>query len=89
MIAKKIQIINETGLHARPAQLFVRKASEFQAVIKVRKEDGTEADAKSILGLMTLALQNGAVITIEATGADEERAVNELANLVESGMGDE
>jgi len=57
MISKEVKVTNETGFHARPAQLFVQKANQFQAQIKVKKADGTEADAKSILSLMTLALK--------------------------------
>ncbi len=88
MVAKEVTIINETGLHARPAQLFIQKAGEFQSVIKVKKEDGSEGDAKSILGMMSLGLAKGTKITIEASGADEEQAVAALAEMVAQGFGD-
>jgi len=88
MVTREVIILNETGLHARPAQLFIQKASEFQSAIKVKKEDGIEADAKSILGMMSLGLAKGSKITIEASGDDEKQAVKALAELVEQGFGE-
>lgn len=88
MATKEVIIINETGLHARPAQLFIQKASEFQSVIKVIKEDGSEGDAKSILGMMSLGLAKGTKIAIKASGDDEEQAVAALVELVEQGFGE-
>ncbi|MFZ5590293.1 MAG: HPr family phosphocarrier protein [Bacillota bacterium] len=88
MVSREVTILNETGLHARPAQLFTQKASEFESEIKIRKEDGSEADAKSILGLMTMALTGGTRITIEASGSDEEQAVKALVELVEQRFGE-
>lgn len=89
MFSGEIIIQNETGFHLRPAQLFVEKANQFQSEIKVRNENGVEADSKSILGLMTLGLEKGSAIHIEANGVDEKEAVNALANLVESRFGEE
>ncbi|SHH16944.1 HPr family phosphocarrier protein [Desulforamulus hydrothermalis] len=88
MVKKEVTIINETGLHARPAQLFTQKASEFQSSIKVIKEDGAAGDAKSILGMMSLGLTKGTKITIEANGEDEAQAVAALVELVEQGFGE-
>ncbi|MFZ5753716.1 MAG: HPr family phosphocarrier protein [Bacillota bacterium] len=88
MVRKELTIANETGLHARPAQLFVQKASEFEAEIKVKKEDGAEANAKSILGVMALALTCGTKITIEADGKDAGKAVQALVELVEQRFGE-
>jgi len=88
MATREVTIMNETGLHARPAQLFIQRAGEFQSDIKVKKEDGSEGDAKSILGMMSLGLTKGTKITIEASGDDEEQAVAALAELVEQGFGE-
>lgn len=88
MVSREVTIINETGLHARPAQLFIQKANQFQSEIKVKKEDGSEGNAKSILSMMSLGLAKGSKITIEASGADEEQAVKALAELVEQGFGE-
>jgi phosphotransferase system HPr (HPr) family protein len=88
VVSREVTIINETGLHARPAQLFIQKANQFQSEIKVKKEDGSEGNAKSILSMMSLGLAKGSKITIEASGADEEQAVKALAELVEQGFGE-
>lgn len=84
---KLVVIKNETGLHARPAGMFVKKASEFTSSVEV-KHKGKSVNAKSIMGIMSLGLGKGEEITICADGADEESAVNALAELVESGFGE-
>jgi len=89
MFSKELIILNQQGFHARPAQLFVETSNKFQSQIKVRKEDGTEADGKSILGLMTLELSKGKKIVIEAEGPDEKAAVEALDQLIENKFGEE
>lgn len=84
---KVVVIKNETGLHARPAGMFVKKASEFTSTVEV-KYNNKVVNAKSIMGIMSLGLGKGEEITISATGADEEAAVNALIELVESGFGE-
>ncbi len=90
MYSKTVTITNPSGLHARPAAVFVKTASEFASTVLVRRaEDGTEGkDAKSILTLMGLGLGSGTEIEISAEGADEQEAVNALVELVESGCGE-
>jgi phosphocarrier protein HPr/phosphocarrier protein len=89
MIAKEVTIQNESGFHIRPAQLFTEKAGAFTSTIKIKPQGTeTEVDGKSILGLMTLGLQKGSVVTISADGSDEQQAVEDLAQLVESGFGE-
>jgi len=88
MATKELTIKNEQGFHVRPAQLFVQKANQYQSTIKVVTDNG-EVDAKSILGLMTLGLAKGDVLTLTAEGPDEEAAVQGLAELVDSGFGEE
>lgn len=88
MFAKQATIQNTTGFHVRPAQLFVDKAGQFQSLVKMKKDD-TEVDGKSILGLLTLGLEQGSIITISAEGADEQQAVEELVALVDSKFGEE
>lgn len=89
MLQRQLTISNEAGFHIRPAQLFSEKAGMFQSAITVKPE-GQEAaiDAKSILGLMTLGLSKGAMLTVTAEGPDEEEAVETLARLVEEGFGE-
>lgn len=80
---------NKSGFHIRPAQLFMEKANEFKSDVKVRNEEGIEADGKSILGLMTMGFEYGSKIIIETNGDDEEMAANALLDLVNSKFGEE
>ncbi|CAM4297695.1 HPr family phosphocarrier protein [Paenibacillus alkaliterrae] len=89
MHAQQVTIQNASGFHIRPAQLFSEKAVLFQSTILIKPEGTTTvADAKSILNLMTLGLDKGSVITIEAEGSDEVEAVQQLSELVLSGFGE-
>lgn len=76
-----------SGLHARPAALFVRTAARFQASIRARnlsRDPEREVDVKSILSLMTLGVEQGHEILVRADGPDEEAAIAALRNLVEN-----
>jgi phosphotransferase system HPr (HPr) family protein len=83
----ELTVIDPTGLHARPAARFVQSASRFTSRIVVR-HDGREANAKSLLSLLTLGLKPGSRIAITAEGADAEGALvalaSELAPYVEA-----
>jgi phosphocarrier protein FPr/phosphocarrier protein len=76
------------GLHARPAARIAKLASDFDAVAEVVTDDGRTAAARSAVAMLGLALGHGAAITIRATGAESERAVATIADLVETGMGE-
>jgi len=78
-----LTIRHEMGLHARPAALFVQTAKRFQSRIRVRHGE-READAKSIVSILTLGAAQGAVITLNASGADAREALAALSSLVES-----
>ncbi len=78
---------HKVGLHARPAALFVQTAKKYKSDIVVSKDE-REANAKSILSILTLGANQGAVITIKATGEDEEQAVQALQELVDSNFGE-
>ena len=80
-IKKKIQIRNSQGLHARPASLFVRIANKFEADVSVKKDDET-VNGKSIMGLLTLAANQGSLIEIEISGPDAEQAMKELEEFL-------
>ena len=83
MNQKKILVTNEVGLHARPAAQFVEAASQFNSEIKIRY-DGKEANAKSILNVLSLGISQGAEIELIAEGADEDQALAFLIDLIES-----
>lgn len=81
-----LTVHNKVGLHARPAALFVQAARPFESDIKVVHGE-REANAKSILGILTLGAEQGAVITIRAEGADAAQALASLQTLVEDNFG--
>jgi phosphocarrier protein HPr len=83
--ARDVTITNVLGLHARAAARFVHTASAFHARIRVSRGD-REIDGKSIMGLLLLAAARGTLITIAATGTDEQEAVATLCALVERGF---
>ena len=87
MYTQQVTIINEQGMHMRPAQLLTDKASQFESTIML-VVNGDEVDAKSILGLLGLGLEKGTVLTLSAEGSDEEAAVKALAELFEQGFGE-
>jgi catabolite repression HPr-like protein len=82
MVEKKVEILLKTGLQARPAALFVQEANRFSSDIFLEK-DGKKVNAKSIMGLMSLAVSSGSSVTLIADGADEEEAVETLSNYVQ------
>ena len=81
-------MVNQLGLHARAAAKFVHLASRFESQIRVQR-DTKMMDGKSIMGILLLAAARGTAITVTATGADEQAAVDALVQLVESGFGEE
>jgi len=82
-----LTVHHEVGLHARPAALFVQTARQFNCDVKVT-HDEREANARSILGVLTLGAEQGAVITIRAEGDDADQALAALKALVESNFGE-
>ena len=84
---KNVSIKNASGLHARPAGMFVKKAAEFKSTVEVIAK-GKTVNAKSIMGIMSLGLSKGDELTISANGEDEESAVNTLVELINSGFGE-
>ncbi len=81
-----LKVVNEVGLHARPAAEFVKQAAKFQARIRVRNATTGSAwvDAKSILGVLTLGVETRHEIELTAEGADEQQALEALRELIES-----
>jgi phosphotransferase system HPr (HPr) family protein len=82
MVEKKVVVQLQTGLHARPAARFVQEANKFSAEIYILKEN-KKVNAKSIMGVMSLAVSRNTEITIQAEGSDAEKAVEVLADLVQ------
>lgn len=81
MVKRDLVIRNKQGLHARPAALFVQIASKFDSQITVKKGK-RRVNGKSIMGILTLAVEKGSRISIEAEGKDAKEAVEELERIV-------
>ncbi len=81
MIKQEIEIINKLGLHARASSKLTQTASQFASEIWIEK-NGRKVNAKSIMGVMMLAAAKGSSITLEASGVDEQAAMNTLKALI-------
>lgn len=81
IIKKTVVIRNKQGLHARPAALFVQVANKYDSKIVVKKE-GQEVNGKSIMGILMLAVEKGALVEMIAEGDDAEEAAMELERLL-------
>ncbi len=85
MVEGSFTIRNQLGLHARPAAIFVKKASRYSSSVWIER-DGTRVNGKSIMGLLMLACPLGSQIRLVAEGPDEETAFQELGKLIEDGF---
>lgn len=87
MITRDVLVTNRAGLHTRPASMIVRTASKFGADFFIQK-DGYEINGKSIIGVMTLAAEQGSTLTLVFDGPDEAAAVEAVVQLFEQGFGE-
>lgn len=88
--AAEVALRNRDGLHARPAHLFVQTANAYAARITVARQGvGEQVDGKSIMGMMMLAAERGAVLELRAEGPDADQLVRALVELVDAGFGEE
>jgi phosphocarrier protein len=87
MVSREVTISSKTGLESKMAAKLIQKASEYESNIWIQKED-RKANAKSLLGLLSLGISPGDRITIITDGRDEETALNELEAFAEKGMTD-
>lgn len=85
MVKKEVTITNNIGLHARPATFFIQKANTFKSSVWIEKDE-RKVNAKSLLGVLSLGIVQGASIAIAADGSDEEAAVNGLVDLIQNGL---
>jgi phosphotransferase system HPr (HPr) family protein len=84
-VSRVITIQNKQGLHARPAEQFVRLASQYESKIQLVRDD-RRIEARNMIDLLTLGATQGTQLTLEADGPDAQAAVDALANLVETGF---
>lgn len=90
MIETTLTVKHKLGLHARPAALFVQTASRFVSKISVTNvtRQKKTADAKSILGVLTIGVAQNHTISLTAEGPDAEAAINSLTELIENNFGE-
>lgn len=82
MVSQKVEIKNKTGLHARPASEFVKLASDQACDVFVEK-DGRQVTAKSILGVLSLAISKGSTVTVSTDGQGEEESLKKIVEFIE------
>ena len=90
MYSRTVEIVNKTGLHARPASEFVQAAKQYRSKIKIQNcGDGyTPVNAKSIISVLTQCLAQGTTAQLSAEGPDEQEAVEALVALIQTGFGE-
>lgn len=85
MIERKVTIINDAGLHTRPAATIVKLAAKFKCEFFIKKQ-GLNINGKSIIGVMTLAAEKGSQLTLTFDGEDEEGAAETIVDFFERGF---
>ena len=88
MIEHDLKIINQLGLHARPAALIAQMAGSFTSDIHLTK-DQVSIDAKSIMGILMLAAEHGSILHLTVQGPDEEQAATAIKQLFENKFNEE
>ncbi len=81
MIKEEIKIKNRLGIHARPAAMIAQEAGKFKSEIFISK-DGMEVNAKSIMGIMMIAAEQGSTINVMVNGPDEDKAFKALKTVL-------
>lgn len=91
MVAKQATVVNETGIHARPASNLINLAKQYASKITIRnmsRENTQAVNAKSIVMVLTLAVRKGMEVEIAADGVDEQQAVDAMIRFIEAGLGE-
>jgi len=87
VIEKEITIVNKAGMHTRPASAIVRIAAKYKAEFFISK-NGFEVNGKSIIGVMTLAAEQGSKLSLIFQGDDEKELSEEMVKFFEDGFGE-
>ena len=88
MKTEKVEVVNRLGIHARPAAQIVKAASKYDCSLTLTV-DGDSVNAKSIMGVMTLAACKGSIIEVTAEGDDENIALQSITEIIKNGFGEE
>jgi phosphotransferase system HPr (HPr) family protein len=87
-----VEVRNPSGLHARPAAIFVKAANQFASEVRIAnltRDAGKDVSAGSLLAVLALGVSRGHQVRITADGEDAEEAIQTLTGLIESGLGEE
>jgi phosphocarrier protein len=87
MITREVTIVNKAGMHTRPASAIVRIAAKYEADFYISR-DGFEVNGKSIIGVMTLAAEQGSRLQLKFEGSDEQQLADEMISFFEDGFGE-
>lgn len=87
MIERTVTIVNKAGMHTRPASMLVKIASKYKSDFYIIK-NGLQINGKSIIGVMTLAAEQGSEVTLRFEGTDEQKAAVEVVKFFENGFGE-
>jgi phosphocarrier protein HPr len=87
MIEKEVTVKNRAGIHTRPAASIVKLAARFKSDVYLLR-DGFSINAKSIIGVMSLAADQNTKLRLRIDGEDEEKAMEDLSNFFETGFGE-
>ena len=85
MKSSKLQVVNPSGLHLRPAGLLCQTSMKFKSKISILFQDN-EINAKSVLNVMASGIKCGSEIEVQCTGDDEEEALEAVCNLISTGL---
>lgn len=88
MVSKTFTIKNKMGFHMRPANVFVTEMAKYASDVEIEMA-GKKINGKSIMNIMAACIKCGSEITVECSGVDEEAALAEATQLIESGFGEE
>ncbi len=87
MVSQKVKVVNEQGLHMRPAGVFAKEMTKFKSQVTL-DIDGKRINAKSVMLIIAACIKCGTEMTIECEGEDEKEALSEAVKLIESGLGE-
>jgi phosphotransferase system HPr (HPr) family protein len=82
MTEREVMISSDAGIHARPAMMLVKEAMKYPCEVYLVK-DNVEANGKSIMSVLALAITKGTLLVVRAAGEEEDEAVLSLVNLIE------
>ena len=88
MVSQKVEIVNATGLHLRPAGVLCETAMKFSSKITFTTDNSYEANAKSVLSVLGACVKSGEEIIISCEGEDENEALDEIVSSIEAGLGE-